>query len=90
MTVDSEKGPVYGVPLLDTLPLSGGMMQQMPGREELEDVRRTSERVVAAYEVLVHHYREEQNKVYMLKCLLADVIAGKWSVTVLQEAINGI
>lgn len=90
MIDDPKKGPVYGVPLLDTLPLCGGMLQQMPSVAELADVRQTHERVVAAYEVLTNAYREEQNKVAVLKSLLADVIAGRWSVTVIQEAINEI
>ncbi len=37
----NELGPVYGVPLIDTLPLgSGGMKQQMPSRDDLEFVRK--------------------------------------------------
>ena len=53
----SEIGPVYGVQLIDTLPLGkGGWLQQMPGRDDLEQVQKRNERVVAGYEVLLGHY----------------------------------
>lgn len=50
-------GPLYGVPLIDSLPLgTGGMRQSMPTREDLEQVREVNERVVAGYEVLLGHF----------------------------------
>lgn len=50
-------GPIYGVPLIKTLPIPGSMMQQaMPSRQELEDIQQMSVRVAAAYEVLLSHY----------------------------------
>jgi hypothetical protein len=55
-----KQGPVYGVELIDTLPLgNGGMSQQMPTRDDLKNVRRVDggERVAAGYEVLLAHYR---------------------------------
>lgn len=52
-----EIGPVWGVKLLDCVPLTGVMMQALPCRQELERVRRTSERTVAAFEVLLAHYK---------------------------------
>jgi len=56
-----EVGPIYGVELLDSLPLDGGMSQALPSRRDLDDVRRTkivgNDRVVAGYEVLLEHYR---------------------------------
>lgn len=56
-----ETGPVYGVPLIDTLPLgTGAMLQQMPSRADLEQVRIRNERVAAGYEVLLAHFRECQ------------------------------
>jgi len=62
-----EVGPVYGVPLIKTMPLgSGTMQQQMPTRQDLQDVRQRSERVVAGYEVLLSHY-------YATKSLLEAV-----------------
>lgn len=51
-----EYGPAYGVPLIDVLPLNGNMMQKMPSREDLEQVRLVNERVVAGYEILLWHY----------------------------------
>lgn len=52
-----ETGPIYGVPLIKTLPILGSMMQQaMPSRQELEDIQQMSVRVAAAYEVLLSHY----------------------------------
>lgn len=54
-----ELGPIYGVELLDSLPLDGGMLQQLPSRDDLESIRdlRNGERIVAGYEVLLEHYR---------------------------------
>ena len=56
-----EVGPIYGVPLIESLPLGvyGGMSQAMPSRADLSDVRQVNERVVAGYEVLLGHYRQK-------------------------------
>lgn len=52
-----EKGPVYDVDLIDSLPLGGGgMMQAMPSREDLMECGKRFQRVAAGYEVLLHHY----------------------------------
>ena len=69
----SETGPVYGVPLIQTLPpgTNGGMMQQMPSRADLSDVRRINERVSAGYEVLLDHYRKQCFEIAELKSKLA-------------------
>lgn len=57
--MENETGPVYGVPLIDTLPLgTGGMLQQMPSRHDLEECQKRHQRVVAGYEVLLAHYLE--------------------------------
>ena len=57
--ITADSGPVYGVRLIDALPLGGGaMMQAMPSRKDLIDARSMSERTVAGYEVLLSHYRE--------------------------------
>ena len=57
--ISKDSGPVYGVRLIDTLPLgSGAMLQAMPSRQDLIDARSMSERTVAGYEVLLSHYRE--------------------------------
>lgn len=53
----SDRGPIYNVQLIDTLPLgTGGMLQQMPDRKDLEKVLHISQRTVAGYEVLLSHY----------------------------------
>ena len=71
----TETGPIYGVPLIDTLPLcEGGMRQQMPSRHDLawcQDVN--AYRVAAGYEVLLAHYHrvcEERNR---LKAMLKEI-----------------
>jgi len=52
-----ERGPVYGtVPLLDSLLLTDTVSQAMPCRRELIEVRKKSERTVAAYEVLLWYF----------------------------------
>ena len=52
-----ERGPVYDVQLIESLPLGGGgMMQQMPNREDLMVCGTRFQRVAAGYEVLLHHY----------------------------------
>jgi len=61
MNADKQKqtGPVYGVELIDSLPIgNSGFKQAMPGRKDLEQVRKSNERVAAGYEVLLAHYQE--------------------------------
>lgn len=53
-----EFGPIYGVKLIDSLPLNNGMLQAMPSRDDLEQARKGYERVVAGYEVLLQHYHD--------------------------------
>jgi hypothetical protein len=61
-----EVGPVYGVKLIDSLPLNGGTMYQaMPSRADLEQVRKINERVAAGFEVLLGHYRQLATAVKM-------------------------
>lgn len=55
-----ETGPTYGVDLLDTVPIGGGMKQQMATRADLEFTAKHTPRVVAAYEVLTELYRKSQ------------------------------
>jgi hypothetical protein len=64
-----ELGPVFGVPLIQTLPLgiNGGMVQAMPSRSDLVDVKQYSERVVAGYEVLLSHYVRQCGEIAELK-----------------------
>lgn len=66
-----ETGPVYGVQLIETLPLgTGAMLQRMASRQDLEDVRCLSERTVAAYEVLMSHYQKTLVQVELLEAEL--------------------
>lgn len=89
--IEQDSGPVYGVRLIDSLPLGkGGMRQAMPTRRDLKQVQELSTRTVAGYEVLLDHYRNRGEEIDRLKGLIRDVIAGNWSPTVLQEAIGEI
>ena len=57
----NESGPIYGIQLIDSLPLGVGdnpLLQAMPGREELKKVQEISSRTVGGFEVLLHHYRQ--------------------------------
>lgn len=53
-----ENGPVYSVPLIDSLPLNDGssFRQAMPSLADLKQAARVNLRVVAGYEVLLEHY----------------------------------
>jgi hypothetical protein len=54
-----EYGPLYGTELIETLPIgTGPMVQAMPSLADLEQVKRSNQRVVAGYEVLLAHYRD--------------------------------
>lgn len=89
--ISEQSGPVYGVRLLETLPLGkGGMLQAMPSKSDLKQVQRINARTVAGFEVLTEHYREQCNEVARLKDLIRQVIAGKWSLTALQESIGDL
>lgn len=62
---ENELGPIYNVPLLDSLPLNYGsddMLQQLPSRADLMGVipYRQGQRVVAGYEVLLNHWRDQK------------------------------
>lgn len=62
-------GPIYSVPLIDSLPLNPdnptGMLQQMPSAADLEGIRnyRQGARVCAGYEVLLHHWRQQRSQI---------------------------
>jgi hypothetical protein len=72
----AEKGPIYGVELIDSLPLgTGSMKQAMPSRDDLKAVLKVSERTVAGYEILLDHYRFAVAAVEGLKKQLADTKA---------------
>lgn len=53
-------GPIYGVELIDELPIHGGMFQCMPSQQELRKVSKVSQRTVAGFEVLLSHWRNEK------------------------------
>ena len=58
MKKTEELGPVYGVPLIDSMPINAlGWTQAMPSRDNLERVRKVAggERTVAGYEALLAH-----------------------------------
>ncbi len=66
------------------------MTQAMPSRKDLEQVKKISTRTVAGLEVLTQKYMDRGLEIDRLKSLIRNVIAGKWSVTGLQEAIGDI
>lgn len=91
MKTTDEVGPIYGVPLIDVLPLgSGSMKQAMPGREDLRRASMRSERTAAGYEVLLNHYRNQCEELSLWRWLVemhcnifldADITrADKWLV----------
>ena len=69
-------GPVYGVPLIDSLPLNDGgagtMKQVMPSESDLNDVMGISVRTVAGYEVLLNHWRAAKTRIAELEKELAS------------------
>ena len=68
----SEYGPIYGVELIDSMPLDGGSMcQAMPSRRDLDAVYKKSIRTVAGYEVLLEHWRRGQAEIERLRAEVA-------------------
>ena len=63
----SELGPVYGVELIDTLPMNygqtKGMLQAMPSAADLKSTMGKCTRVAAGYEVLLNHWREQADEI---------------------------
>lgn len=59
--LSDKVGPIYGVLLLDSLPLSpsASMLQALPSRDDLQSVLDAGcvHRIVAGYEVLLGHYQ---------------------------------
>lgn len=66
-----ERGPIYSVELIDTLPMNprypDSMLQQMPSRGDLDAIREDHTRVAAGYEVLLQHYRESQARLAAIR-----------------------
>lgn len=53
---EKELGPVFDqIPLPASLPITGVFTQACPDRRELAEIRKRSERVAAAYEVVVSY-----------------------------------
>lgn len=52
----TERTPLYDIPLIESLPINGGMRQALPSRRDLEQVMKLNQRFVAGYEVLLAHY----------------------------------
>ena len=75
---DVEIGPIYGIALIDSLPLDDGMRQAMPSRRDLDDVYSHSQRTVAGYEVLLEHYKRGQAEIERLKTLVRDTRRQLW------------
>ena len=77
----NDVGPIYGVLLIDTLPLDGGIKQSMPSRRDLDDLRDTHingrDRIVAGYEVLLEHYLRLCKAVNNLRPVLNDCTNGE-------------
>jgi len=68
MKTTGERGPIYGVELIDSLPLgTGGFSQAMPSREDLENSRKHGDRIAAGYEVLLRHYTDAVEEIERLQ-----------------------
>jgi hypothetical protein len=80
-------GPVYGVKLLSAM-RAGGMIQAMPSSEDLKAIKDRHTRVVAGFELLTQHWRDQVQEIERLRGMIKSVICGKWTVTELQEAIG--
>lgn len=57
--METDRGPCYGVPLLDWLPIGSGTMRQaLPSSSDLAFANdRVNSRVSGGYEVLLDHWR---------------------------------
>ncbi|MCK9434970.1 MAG: hypothetical protein M0R32_09180 [Candidatus Cloacimonetes bacterium] len=67
-------GPVYGQPLIDSLPIGGGLMQAMPSENDLKDAQKMHQRLVAGYEVLLLHYQRQTKELHETKECLSDAM----------------
>lgn len=71
-----SKGPMYGVELIDVLPLGQfgtcGTLQAMPSRLDLRRVVAVSERTVAGYEVLLGHFVSQKTEIELLRRLIRN------------------
>lgn len=73
----SEKGPLYGVELVESLPIDpnkpGALRQAMPSRLDLRAIlnsQRCSDRTAAGYEILLRHWRAQAEEVERLRAIV--------------------
>jgi len=73
----NETGPIYNVPLINSLPLCSaapdGMRQAMPNRADLERVNKLSARTAAGYELLLATYLNQSRRLAAAQAELAKV-----------------
>ncbi len=67
-----ETGPIYSVPLIDSLPIGGGMKQAMPSRQDLVKVQEVNTRVVAGYEVAIAKIAQLEDELQDSRSMNAD------------------
>ena len=69
-----ELGPIYGVELIGSLPLNckqtSGMNQAMPSKSDLHRAHVLNGRLVAGYEVLLNHWREQGKEIERLEAIV--------------------
>lgn len=65
--MSENTGPIYGVNLIDSLPIGGGMKQSMPSRRDLVEVSEVNQRVVAGYEVAIATIESRDIEIEALK-----------------------
>ena len=70
-----ERGPIYSVELIDSLPIgTGSMRQAMPSRDDLNQVVMVNLRAAAGYEVLLDHWRDQQEHIEHMEHLMHEAL----------------
>lgn len=92
MKKSSETGPVYGVQLLESVPIGlTSFYQRCPNRKELEEVKKISEPTVAAFEVLTGHYYRHLHEIAATPPWLPDLIkALGWQSGTIHQCIEKV
>lgn len=73
MQTTGERGPIYGVKLINSLPLGkGGLTQAMPSEADLLAVYKNCERTAAGYEVLLRHYTKAVKEIARLNQVVKE------------------
>ena len=78
----NEKGPTYGVELIESLPMdpgqTRGMTQAMPSRLDLHRLATSNDpsasRAANGYEVLLSHWHEQGKEIDRLRAVVDDLI----------------